>query len=889
VASHLPARDERFLFLANAAAQLESAEETRSFLRAVCAEDPRLASDITRSIDSGSVPRSSADPVAPGQFVAGRFRLIRRLGEGGMGVVYEAVDTKLGERRALKFAKDGYSHSISPEARSALRVTHNNICRIHEIHTADSGSGSTDFISMEFVDGETLASRCRRENVAHDVAVEIARQLCRGIEAAHEARILHRDLKSANVMLTSNADGSLRAVITDFGLARALGSDGSRPLFVSGTPAYIAPECWKGSPPSPASDIYALGVILYELITGRLPFPAGTDWTRRLTVRPEAPSRSPRGPDTRWDGIVLRCLEPDPGKRFSTAAAVLRAVERAFCTSSTRRWLIAASVAVLSATPLMVFRERIWPPPLARLAVAVPGSTGDRALDDAVRGGLSDIARRLESLGAPTRRLTVIPFEESLRNEVKSAAQAAARLGATHTLAVTLQRASDTLTVHATVTDARGGQVLRHFSGTYGRHETAAVSTALTGVVTSAFRLDKAPSTPVAAAAYPHYAAGLAALRRSSASHDAAIAHLQQALASDADSPLIGSALADALLAKFVATKDQRWLTEAAALARRAEARLPDSPEVLLVVGRVEQEEGRPERAVEKFQRAAELEPRSSEAWRRAGSALEAIGRDAEAIPALRRAAELDPGYYSPYLTLGNLHFSAGRYSEAVEQYLIAARLAPDLPEAHANLGGALLAAEKEVEAERALRRSLELRETSHALNNLSVVLRYRGRDEEAAGVLARALQIGTDSARLRLNLANALRRTGREREAREHFQQAKRLARAALLRDPRNASARAQLAFSMVRLGDPAGAVDEALQAVRLASNQYSVLFWAVMTLEAAGRRTDAISLLASASPEQLRDLRRQPDLAQFSRDPRFASLLDARAAVTPKSDERR
>lgn len=891
MATRRSAVDHRVLLLASAASQLARTDEARSFLNAVCAGDSQLEEDVTRTIGDIQLPAgSSISAFSAGQLIADRFRIIRRLGEGGMAVVYEALDTKLRERRALKFPKDGHSHSIPPEARSAMRVTHNNICRIHEIHTTETGDGTIDLISMELVEGETLAARCRREPVPHAMALDIALQLCRGIEAAHDAQILHRDLKSSNVMLSSYGDGSLRVVVTDFGLARAFGGDRSPSTFVSGTPDYIAPECWKGYPASPASDVYALGVILHELLTGRMPFVRGSDWARRISSLPDPPSRSDRGPDRRWDRIVLGCLEPEPGKRYASATEVRQAVERAFLRSYRRQWLIAAAVAVLSITPVAVFRDRIWPAPLARLAVLpVPGSTGDRALDETVRGSLSDLARRLESVGAPSRRLAVIPFEDSLGNEVDSTADAVARLGATHTLSVTLASAGDALAVSAVVADGRNGELLRQFTGNFNRREIAALSTTLTGVVTSAFHLPNAPSVPVAPAAYGHYAAGLAALRRSERNYENAIEELQQALAIDADAPLIRSALAEALLNKFNVTKDPRWLAEASALARRAETLLPDSAEVLLVRGRLEQEEGRPERAIELFHRAAELEPNSSEAWKRVGAVFQTINRDAEATAALRRAVQLDPGYYSPHLYLGNVHFRMGRYSEAVEQYQKAVELAPDLPEAHANLGGALIAAERDAEAEYALRRSLKLRETSRALNNLSIVLRYQERDREAVQVLSRALEVGAEDPRLRLNLANALRRIGRAKEARENFQRANELARQSLRTDPRNATARAQLAFSMAGLGLHDMAADEALQAVRLGSSQYSVLFWAVMTLEAAGRRDDALPLLTSASLQQLRDFRRQPDLAEFSRDARFRALLASRAAFAPQPDTRK
>jgi Flp pilus assembly protein TadD len=230
------------------------------------------------------------------------------------------------------------------------------------------------------------------------------------------------------------------------------------------------------------------------------------------------------------------------------------------------------------------------------------------------------------------------------------------------------------------------------------------------------------------------------------------------------------------------------------------------------------------------------------------------------------------------------LHFRAGRYLEAVEAFRQVTRLAPELAYGYSMLGGALLAAEQEAEAEQALRKSVQLRETRAALNNLGVLLRYQHRDEEATQMLTRALRAGADDAGLRLNLANALRSTGRQAEASEHYKRASDLSRTALLRDPRDAAARARLAYSMVHLGTPALAGDEALQAAKLAPSDYSVLFWSIMTLESLGRREDALSLLHNSPAQRLRDLSRQPDLVALSRDPRFRAMLPPAHSATKK-----
>jgi serine/threonine-protein kinase len=203
---------------------------------------------------------------------AGRFRIVAPLGRGGMGEVYRADDLKLGQTVALKFLPDQLAHDparlaqFHNEVRVARTISHRNVCRTYDIGDADG----RPFLTMEYVDGEDLSSLLRRiGRFPQDKAVEVARQICAGLAAAHERGVLHRDLKPANVMI--DGDGHVR--ITDFGLAALTGSvDNVR----AGTPAYMAPEQLAGREVTPRSDIYALGLVLYELFTGKRVFEAKT-------------------------------------------------------------------------------------------------------------------------------------------------------------------------------------------------------------------------------------------------------------------------------------------------------------------------------------------------------------------------------------------------------------------------------------------------------------------------------------------------------------------------------------------------------------------------------------------------------------------------------------
>ena len=222
-------------------------------------------------VSSSSAPRfTTSDSIevarfAPGAMIAGRYRILGLLGRGGMGEVYRADDLTLAQGVALKFlpatlatdpARLARFHN---EVRIARQVSHPNVCRIYDIGQHEG----EHFLSMEFVDGEDLASLLRRiGRLPGDKASEIARQLCAGLAAAHDRGVLHRDLKPANIML----DGRGKARITDFGLAHAAGeprADGA----IEGTPAYMAPEQFSGGRESIKSDLYALGLVLYELFT----------------------------------------------------------------------------------------------------------------------------------------------------------------------------------------------------------------------------------------------------------------------------------------------------------------------------------------------------------------------------------------------------------------------------------------------------------------------------------------------------------------------------------------------------------------------------------------------------------------------------------------------
>ena len=346
----------------------------------------------------------------PGAMVGGRYRIIGLLGRGGMGEVYRADDLKLGQAVALKFLPSSVSQDpgllarFHNEVRLARQVSHPNVCRVYDINE----EAGRHFLSMEYVDGEDLASLLKRiGHLPGDKALEVARQLCAGVAAAHEKGVLHRDLKPANVML----DGRGRVRITDFGLAVTGEESGDR-IEVAGTPAYMSPEQLAGKPASVRSDVYALGLVLYEVFTGKRAFEAASIAELRRKHADEAPappSSVTTGIDPVVERVILRCLERDPKARPSSAIQVASALPGGDP-------LAAALAAGETPSPEMV---------------AAAGEEGTLAAGPAwaLFGGVVALLAAILLISALARDVGVAPPEKSQDSLMDRAREVAVRLG----------------------------------------------------------------------------------------------------------------------------------------------------------------------------------------------------------------------------------------------------------------------------------------------------------------------------------------------------------------------------------------------------------------------------------------------------------------------------
>jgi len=295
--------------------------------------------DLSHEVKPPNPPRRLSE----GQMLAGRFRIIRFVASGGMGEVYEAEDMELRERVAIKTIRpEGLERSdaiarLKREVHLARKVTHPNACRIFDLFRHQPSANDTGeevfFVSMEFLHGKTLAEQIQRHGrFSPAEALPLIYQMAGALSAAHGAGIVHRDFKPGNVVLVEEPTG-IRAVVTDFGLAYQAASPSADTALTTtlaqvGTVAYMSPEQLDGRPATTASDIYALGLVMYEMVTGVRPF-EGTSFSiasKRLAEPPPSPRKSEPNLSVVVESVVLRCLERDPQKRFAQAKDVSTAL-----------------------------------------------------------------------------------------------------------------------------------------------------------------------------------------------------------------------------------------------------------------------------------------------------------------------------------------------------------------------------------------------------------------------------------------------------------------------------------------------------------------------------------------------------------------------------------
>ncbi len=587
-----------------------------------------------------------------GDLVGGRYKIVRHLGAGGMGEVHEAEDLLLREQVALKTVRPDVASDervisrFKREIQLARRVTHPNVCRIFDVGLhRQPGACDVAFLTMELLEGQTLAQRLARGGrMTPAEAAPLCAQMAAALDAAHDAGVIHRDFKSANVLLTPGERGTTRAVVTDFGLARGVCAPADPSVTgdggVVGSPSYMAPEQVEGKELTGATDVYALGVVMYEMLTGRLPFVAETPMATavlRLREDPAPPSAHATDLPPIWDEIVLACLARDPALRPRSARAALEALFVA-CRRARRPrpWRVALAAA-LAASAAVAYLA-LWPKPppsveapeesiativaradaeSTRRSVAVLGfrNLTGRASDGWIAGA---VAEMLATELSASDDIRVIPGESverarrelALGDDVSYAPDTLARLrvvlGADYVLTGTYILVSENgrFRLDLRLVDTRTGDDVPVPSQTGTEDDLVEVVGATGKALRSRLEVDQLSATELAfvRATFPKpdvarlYAEGLAQMRVAACS--AARGPLEQAVAADPDFALARSALAEAL----ACLGHEHRALEEARLAVEHAASLPEQVR-LATEGRLHLVARQPDKALDVYQK----------------------------------------------------------------------------------------------------------------------------------------------------------------------------------------------------------------------------------------------------------------------------------------------
>jgi tetratricopeptide (TPR) repeat protein len=830
-----------------------------------------------------------------------------------MGEVYKAIDRELNRHVALKLVQSGLT--TSPEALRrfrrelslALSVTHRNVCRVHDLGEVEG----TVFISMEFVSGQTLRDLIRSVGrLSPRQTITLGRQICAGLDAIHGEEIVHRDLKPSNIMVDRNG----HAVLMDFGLAR---QPGGEPLTgagaVLGTLAYLSPEQARGAPADTRSDIYTVGLILYEMLTGRRP--PGDRGPLPLAARPPSePCPSPRelAPEVSatLDELVMRCLDRDPERRFPSARDLERALEQAEAGLSSdvdrpptaptpltlrrprRRVLLGAvgglALVVAAYGALRLIPEPAPPPePPERSVIAVmplDNLAGDPA-DEHLGVGLADaLVARLASSPALTVVSRASTLEEFRR--LRDPRKLARELGVTFLVGGGVQRLGDsvrfTLTLIRPDASVAWAETYEDRLSNLWALQTRAAE-GLRGALGRPWEPGERPlssSPPTAdAEALAEYTRARALLERPDVpgNVERAVETFRAAVRRDPGFVLAHAGLGEALWVLYEETKDAEWAPQAQdaiSEALRIDGRRPG---VRLVLARIYHGTGRTEQALQQLQEVVALRPASDEAHALLGRILNEQGRTEEAVAEIRTAITLRPKYWRHHSTLGVLYFYNARYDKAISSFEEATRLQPDNSRPLQQLGAAQHAAGHEGLALESYRRALTLRPDARAHNNIGNILYDQGRFREAAEAFEEADRLEPGVPQRALNLGDAYQKLERPADARTAYEDGVERCRRLLGVNARDASVLAYLALLEAKLGRHAEAVRHADEAVRLRPSDGDALSIKASVLALGGRKREALEALREAldNGHSVARARRDEDLAGLRELPAFEELM--------------
>ena len=784
-----------------------------------------------------------------------------------MGEVFLARDTRLGRQVAIKRvradADPAAQRRISREARTVAHLGHPHIAGIFDVVDRD---GQTHIV-MEYVEGETLADRLGRGPLPPADALACGLQITDALAYAHQRGVIHCDIKPSNVVVTPS--GGVK--VLDFGIARRdepAPGDTTLPRNVlgwPGTPAYMAPEVLQGSPPTTQSDVYSVGVLLYELLNTRKPYDAAAI---RAATTPETVLSALPGLPPGLGDVVARAVSGDPATRFTSAVQLHAALEQ-LATRPSPRWPRGVAMAVgvllligLTAALMTALNGRLGdnaPTQPSVVGTIVFNTTGDDA-NEYLASGLTDV---LISQLSTAPGVTVVPRTAvmSYLDDTASVPRAMRELGLTHVVSGSVQRSGTRLRVTMTLMAGTGPSVLwsdvvdGDVSDFFILERQAAASTLAAmrthGLVNGAVVSQARARPPTDSAdAFEAYSYGRVMYERFDvpANLDRALTLFTRATTADPGFAAAHAAAGQTAWLKYRATRDTTWIDRALASTAEALRLNGNDPLVLYARAIIEHGTGKVDAAIATLTRLLTIQPSSDDAHRLLGR-IYTERRDFDlAIGQFREALRIRPDYVLTVRALGLAYFDAGRLDEAIAAFTKMTALQPDNAAGFQMLGAAHHKAGELGRALVAYERANALAPRPAAYSNIGVIHHTRGNYSLAADAYRQAITLQPKEAITRRNLADALWMLGDRTAARVEYQRAIDLATQALEVKAPDARATALIAFCEAKLGRHADATRHIADAESQAPTDGDIVYKHAVIDTLAGRREDGLALLLKA-----------------------------------------
>jgi tetratricopeptide (TPR) repeat protein len=849
--------------------------------------------------------------------VLGHYRIVEQIGAGGMGVVYRAHDEQLDRDVAFKVlppgapVNDASRKRFRKEALALAKLNHPHIAMVFEFGTQDG----IDFLVTEYVPGINLDTKISAGAFPEKEVIRLGTQLAEGLEAAHREGVIHRDLKPGNLRL--NDQGQLK--ILDFGLARLMESERefaatvslTEPHLITGTLPYMAPEQLRDDKTDARADIWSVGTVLYEMVTGQRAFPQ----TQAPRLVDAILHQAPTTPNTlkprispALQGLILKALDKDPDRRYQsirelrvdltrmTSGGDLGDItaDQTVKKSAWRTRTVVALVSVVVGLGILgaLLRHRELKPKQMRqriLAVLPFNALGQDAGTGALGVGLTEtLTAKLAQL-SDNDALQLVSTREIAAQNIKTAEQARREFGTDLVLEGSLQQAGQLIRVNCSLVDSKTHRQLgaRTFTTAandiFGLEDQVVneVLDILTVEIRPEQRLNLQTHPATQAAAYQYYLRGRGYLDeyQKPENVDSSIAEFGHALEIDPNYGLAYAGLGEAYWRGFEqSNRGNEWVVKATDNCQKAAVATPDLAQGHTCLGDVYYGTGQYEKAVQQFQRAVALDSNNEDALRGTADAYSKLGNSQAAETAYRRAIAVRPRYWAGYNWLGTFYFRQARYGDAADMFRRVVELAPDNFRGYSNLGGIYVTEGHYSESIEALKRSIELRPTLEAYSNLGTAYFGLRRYAESAEICEQALKLDDHDWLLWGNYGDALYWTpGRHAEASRAYRTAISLSGVKLQVNPRDATLLAFLATYHAMLGQKQMAVNNLQKALELAPVDADVRFRAALVYNQFGDTNQCLSALEKAVAAGISDstIKDTPDFDHLWQNPRFQSLV--------------